>query len=130
MEMPGMKLESVQGNITIIEFPLLLKYNLVRGSQWNLFSTAGISSYSLAGETNNYQLLVNGTRQNMVSNYENGSRYFAAAVDLGLGYELRTSERLRLRLEPYLKIPLRGIGVGTVPVQSMGAHMGLTYGFH
>jgi len=129
MEMPGMKLESLLGNITIIEVPLVVKYNLTRGANGKLFTTAGISSYMLIDETNNYSLLVNGTRQNMVSNYDNASKYFAAAAALSVGYQHKVGQRLQLRLQPYLKIPIRGIGVGTVPVQSMGAHIGVTYTF-
>jgi Outer membrane protein beta-barrel domain len=129
MDMPGMKLESLEGKSTLLEIPVKLKYNIVRKRKWNVFSTAGISSYILANEKNNYALVVNGTRQNMISNYENVSRYLAAAIDLSLGYELKASQRLRLRLQPYLQIPLKGIGVGSIPVQSMGLHVGVTHSF-
>jgi hypothetical protein len=129
MEMPGMKLESLEGKSRLVEIPLKLKYNIVRKRSWNVFSTAGLSSYVLNNERNNYLLLVNGTRQNMVSNYENASRYFAAAVDVSIGYELKASPRLRLRLQPYLQLPLKGIGVGSIPVKSMGLHAGIIRSF-
>ena len=129
MQMPGMKIVSLQGNSTVIEVPLKVKYNVVVKEEWNLFSSAGISSYLLSNERNNYLLLVNGTRQNMISNYENKSRYFAAAVDISLGFELKAGNKLRLRVQPYLQVPLKGIGVGSMPVQSMGLHAGFTHTF-
>jgi hypothetical protein len=129
LEMPGMKLESLEGKSTLFEIPLKLKYNIVHKRTWNVFSTAGLSSYVMSNENNNYQLVVNGTRQNMLSNYENVSKYFAAAVDLSVGYEFKPNRRLRLRLQPYLQLPLKGIGVGSIPVQSMGVHAGIIRSF-
>jgi len=129
MEMPGMKLESLEGKSTLLEIPLKLKYNVIRHRNWNVFSTAGLSSFVLSDEKNNYQLVINGVRQNMTSNYKNSSKYFAAVVDLSVGYELKASERLRLRLQPYLQVPLKGIGVGSIPVKSMGVHAGITRNF-
>ncbi|MGB8195129.1 MAG: outer membrane beta-barrel protein [Chitinophagaceae bacterium] len=127
MEMPGMKLESLEGKSRLLEIPVKLKYNVIRKRKWNVFSTAGLSSYVLTHEKNNYLLTVNGSQQNMISNYEKASKYFAAAVDVSLGYELKASPRLRLRLQPYLQIPLKGMGVGSVSVQSIGVHAGITH---
>lgn len=127
MEMPGMKLESLEGSSNMLEIPLKLRYDVIQKRSWNVFSTAGISSYILTNEKNNYLLVVNGVRQNMISKYEKNSKYFAGAVGLSVGYEYKASPRLRLRLQPYLQIPLKGMGVGSIPVQSMGVHAGITY---
>ena len=91
----------------------------------NIFSSAGISSYLLTSEKNDYLTLVNGTEQSMAGSYKKACRYFAATFDLSIGYEHTLGTTTRLRIEPYLQIPLKGIGVGSMPVKSAGLHIGL-----
>jgi hypothetical protein len=126
MDMPGMKVVSLEGSCTVLEIPLKLKYGIVTRNKMTLFSSAGISSYMMINEKNNYLLRqLNGTQQSMIASYDERCRYFAATVDLSIGCQHTLGKSTNLRIEPYLQLPLKGIGVGTIPVKSAGMHIGV-----
>jgi hypothetical protein len=121
----SMKVLSLEGSSAVIEVPVKLKYDLLQKNKVSLFTSAGVSSYILTNEKNKYRALLNGTEQSITSSYKKGSRYFAAAVDLSVGYERKIGKFTSIRIEPYLQIPLKGIGVGAMPVMSSGLHFGI-----
>ena len=83
-------------------------------------------SYLLTNEENEYILLVNGAEMNVTSTYPDASKYFASAIDISFGYEYFFNPLTSLRIEPYVQIPLKGIGVGSMRVMSSGIHAGFT----
>ena len=46
---------------------------------------------------------------------------------MGLGYEWKAGNGLNLRVNPYLQIPLKTIGMGSMPVVSTGIYLGLYF---
>jgi hypothetical protein len=126
LQMPGKEVVSLQGSTTIIEVPLNVKYDWLRRSRSSFFSSAGLISYFLTNEKNDYVLLVNGAEMNMTTSYTDASRYVAAAVNLAAGYEVH-HKKLAIRLQPYIQVPMKGIGVGTMRVMSTGLHFGVFY---
>jgi hypothetical protein len=130
MEMPGMKVLSLEGSCAVLEIPLRAKYTVFAQRKSAIFSTAGISSYLMMNEKNNYLISTSGTQQSMVASYDERCRYFAATIDVSVGYEHTLGTRTNLRIAPYLQLPMKGIGVGTLPVKSAGVHIGITRSFH
>jgi hypothetical protein len=124
--MPMKKVLSLEGSSTIIEIPLDVKYNFLPRKRSNFFATAGLMSYLLTDEKNDYILLVNGAEMNTTTRYTEASRYFAAALNVSAGYEVHLRNSFSLRINPYVQMPLRGIGVGTMRVMSTGIHFGVT----
>ncbi|MEP6845933.1 MAG: hypothetical protein ABI861_08010, partial [Panacibacter sp.] len=126
----GMNVLSLEGSSSTLEIPLKIRYNVIQKKKSNIFSSAGITSYVLINEKNNYLTQLNGTKQNILSSYKKSSGYFAAAINLSLGYEYKTGKKSSIRVEPYAQIPLKGIGVGALPVMSAGVHVGFTLSPH
>lgn len=126
----GMKVLSLEGSSAVIEIPLKVKYNVLHKNKASVFSSAGISSYIVTNEKNTYHAILNSTEQYITSSYKKGTGYFAAAVDLSLGYEKKIGKSTSIRIEPYLQIPLKGIGVGSMPVITTGLHIGITNLLH
>jgi hypothetical protein len=124
---PNMTLMSLKGNSKIIEIPVKFKYDFINNGRNNLFSAAGITSYLLTKETNNYHAMVNGSPQDMDKSYNDVTNYTAATFYFSAGYEHRILKRNKIRIEPFLQIPLKGIGVGKMPVTSTGLHLGITW---
>ncbi len=121
----GMEIVSLEGSTGVLEIPVKFKYNFWQKKNNHIFSSAGITSYIITHEKNNYLLLINGAQQNMVSSYKNKSRSFAAAFDISMGYEHKIGKFNYMRIEPYVQIPLKGMGVGSIPVMSSGLRIGL-----
>ena len=126
----GMKVLSLDGSSAVFEIPVKIKYNLPGKSNSNFYSIAGISTYIISNEFNKYRVVTNGTEQNITGTYNNSSRYLAAALDLSLGYQSKIGSFGSIRIEPYVQMPLKGIGVGSLPVMTAGLHIGFTRLIH
>ena len=69
--------------------------------------------------------MMNGTENKMFGSYSENKKYFAATVDVSFGYERKLGGS-HIKLQPYLQLPVRGIGVGDLPIKSAGMRVGLT----
>ena len=83
----GMEVMNLKGSSSFVQIPLKFKYDVLRKKNATVFSSAGISSYIITDEENDYLTLLNGTEQQMKGSYKNVSKYFAATVDVSAGYE-------------------------------------------
>lgn len=126
----GTELIEVHGSSRILEVPLHLRYDLLIKHNHRLFTTAGFSSYIMTEENNQYYTLLNGIQGKLDGSYKKDRRYFAASVDLGLGYEKDIGKKSHIRFEPYLQLPIRKIGIGHLPVKSAGFRIVLTRSVH
>jgi hypothetical protein len=122
----GMEILSLEGNNLVLEIPVKLKYDFFYRNKRNIFISAGITSYIKTHERNNYLVMMNGLQQSMISSYKNKSRSLAATFDISIGYEQKISKSNHIRIEPYLQIPLKGMGVGSMSMISTGFRLGLT----
>lgn len=120
---PDMKIMSLEGSSSLFEIPLHLQYTGWSHRKSSLFAAAGFSSYLMTKEENFYHTMINGTASEMTGNYDDKSKYVAVTADFSLGYEYHIGKS-RFRLAPYLNIPLKGIGVGSMPVLSTGIRIG------
>lgn len=128
--MQGMDLLSLEGNNQVLEIPLRLKYDFLQRNKGNLFSSAGITSYVSTYEKNNYLVFMNGAQQTMISSYKNKSRTLASTLELSAGYEHNTGKLMTIRIEPYIQVPLKGMGVGSMHMKSSGIRLGITRFFN
>ena len=118
-----MKVLSLQGSSNLYQVPVAIKYDIVHRKASNFFSTAGISSYILTKEKNDYQTSVNGVQQSMKGMYKNVSAGLASSIDMSIGYEHTIRKGADIRIQPYLQIPLKGMGMGSMQVLSAGMHI-------
>lgn len=118
----GMQILSLSGNCSVFEVPLKLNYNILNNRTAIVFLSAGLSSYLLLSESNSYKTLLNGSINDMTGSYKNTIFYPAATADISIGFEKKLQKGNKLRLEPYLQLPLNGIGVGAMKVTSAGVH--------
>jgi hypothetical protein len=81
-------------------------------------------------ENNHYNVMMNGAEQPMHGSYKTDKMYYAATFDLGAGFEKDISSNKHLRIEPYLQLPVNGIGVGKLYVKTLGIKVGLTRSKH
>jgi len=130
-KMPAnMQVVSLEGSSAVFEIPVKVRYRVTAGNKNYFTFSAGLSSYMLTNEKNDYRLLVSGVQQNMTSNYKTTHSYINASVNLSAGYETKISKYSSVRIEPYLKIPLKGIGVGSMHVMSTGLQIAVTRQSH
>ena len=126
----GMDMLEVHGSSQIIEIPVHVRYDFALKKAHRFYSLAGFSSYILTEENNQYDYMLNGTQGKMSSTYEQNQTYFASCIDFALGYEKNLGYKTRLRIEPYIQLPVDGIGVGHLLVKSAGLRFGITNALH
>lgn len=117
----------VDGYCNMFEVPLQVRYNVRRQKSRTWFATAGATSYLMQKEDYDYKYKRYNDYYSGNKVYNKSSRVWMAAGSLSLGLEQRLAKNTSLRLEPYLKIPLRGVGVGQLPLTSTGLLAGITY---
>ncbi|UCS93010.1 PorT family protein [Echinicola marina] len=118
----------VEGDCYVLDIPLNIRFYAINGPMDRWYASAGLSSYLMLKEK--YQL-INGY-SSYYPNYENlevnnKNQHFFQVLNLSMGYERRLSEKLSIQVEPYLKLPLNGVGEGQVSLKSAGALIGLKY---
>ena len=120
-----MKIVSLEGKNMVWEIPVKTRFEFLKNEKGNFFSAAGITSYILTHEKNKYLVTVNGSQSTMISSYRNMSNSVASTLDLSAGYEHRIDNQKQIRIEPYVQVPIRGMGVGSMPMISAGVRIGI-----
>jgi len=120
------KIVNVDGNCHMTEFPLNVKYDFKSNRKSNWFAVAGISSYFMSKEDYKYRYQSNGWQGEKSVSVNDASQIWASVMNLSLGYNRNIRNLGALRLEPYVKIPFRNIGIGNLPVTSVGVYLVFT----
>ena len=124
----GMDLMSLNSNLGFLEIPLKAKWDLLNNKRSNVFASAGLTSALLLKEHNSYNAMVNGVPEKLIGNYQAMSEYFAAFLYVSAGYEKQLANRAVLRFEPYLQLPLRAVGQGSMSVLGAGLNVSVILG--
>ena len=120
------KVMEVKGTSKVLEIPVHLRYDFFNKKDHRYFSSAGFSSYILTKESNQYRTSLNGIESMMYGTYKKNRSYFAASLDLAVGYEKNFGKKNNIRFQPYIQLPVKGIGVGNLHVMSTGVHIAIT----
>ncbi len=121
---------SINGSCNMIEIPINVRYRFPSNKnnhQWT--AAAGTSSYLMTKEYYDYSAIANGEDQRGEFTHYPSSKHLFATVNLSTGYEIKISNTLSLRAEPYFKIPMKGIGTGNLRMSSTGINLGITKSF-
>ncbi len=123
----GKPLQYVNGTCNMWEIPLNIRYNFNPGSKITWFATTGLSTYFMTKQQYNYEFQYNGGaswNENWTTTAP--SNYLFSVINISGGFEQRIGSIGNLRIEPYLRIPLSGIGAGKLPIMSAGLNVGIT----
>ena len=122
----GMIINDLESRSSLIEIPVKAKYDFFRKRNSNFFIAGGVSSYIMTTEKNKYNVTMNGTHEKVSGVYEKNNYGIPAVANFSFGFEQSISRIVNIRVEPFLKVPLRGMGVGRLPVTSAGLQVGIT----
>ena len=118
---PTYTLTSVNAECKIFEVPLIVNYNFIQRKKGNLFGVVGISSILMNREEYHYHYTDSwGRYQYGAKTYEKENNHYFSVVTLAAGYERKLNNILSISAEPYVKLPLSGIGAGKIKLNSTG----------
>ncbi|HEV2832225.1 MAG TPA: hypothetical protein VGW31_09630 [Hanamia sp.] len=114
-------LEYIEADCKIYEVPLILNYNFSRSAKHLWFGSAGISSYFMKREDYDY-FSKNALGQNSYDSYsiKNKNQHYFASIRVSAGYEKKLGNSISITTEPYLSLPIDGIGYGKVKLYGAG----------
>ncbi|PAU93828.1 hypothetical protein CK503_09140 [Aliifodinibius salipaludis] len=115
------------GRCLLIDIPISLKYNLMHFHNSKLFVTGGASSYIMLNEDYQFQYNSYSTGQQQRWQERTGTRHWMSNAVLSLGYEMDLRKNISLRVEPFIKVPMREVGWGNVKLYSMGSFISVNY---
>jgi hypothetical protein len=119
----SMKILAVNGQFTLLELPLKTKYDFALKKKSNLFVSTGILSNVYLKELNNYLTDMNGIQEYHVGLYKEVSYSWGCLVSVSAGYEYGIGKSRTIRLEPFIEIPIKKVGMGNMSVLSTGINV-------
>ncbi len=123
------KLKNVEGNCSMWEIPVNVRYDLSYNDKRRWFASTGLSTYLMDKEYYDIYFTYNGNPNYPPYPYDSdtNSNYFFSIWNLSAGMERSLGKHFSIQAEPYLKIPLKGLGAGTMRMTSYGVLFTLKY---
>jgi hypothetical protein len=119
--MSAVTFDNIVAKCKVIEVPLSIGYTVVSNKKTNGYITAGTSAYFMKKEE--YQFYFkngSGNDTTRSANFSNNSNHYFSSLNLSAGIEQTITNKLSLIAEPFVKVPLKGIGFGKVKLYSGG----------
>ena len=126
-------IEFVNASANVIDIPLNLRYNYFSDGNSTFFINGGFSSYIMKKENFDYYChYYNGgfQYQGWIRPQQPSSlqkNYLFSILNLSAGFETSINNSFSFQFEPYMKLPLKGIGFGKVDLSSYGINMSVKY---
>jgi hypothetical protein len=115
-------LQKVDADCKVYEIPLSLSYHPVRSEKQQWFASAGISSLLMKKEVYNYYYkpVASGPVVSSTWTISGKNKHYFSVLTLSGGYQRKVSGTVSILIEPYIKMPLAGVGYGKIKLNSTG----------
>ena len=109
------------------EIPVNVRYDVSFNDKRRWFVSTGLSTYLMDKE--NYDMYYSANGNPYSSNWpsDSNSSYFFSIWNLSAGMERSLGRHFSIQAEPYLKVPLKGLGKGNMRMDSYGILFTLKY---
>jgi hypothetical protein len=98
------------GYCNMFEIPVNIKYDISTRKKHTWFATTGLSSYLMNKEYYQFEYIMNGWEGSGSAPYYHTTQDWFSVFNLSAGYELKTGNKTNIRIEPYFKATLNGVG--------------------
>lgn len=121
--------DEVYGSCDILDWPILVRYDVLRTKGSTIFLNGGISSYRMVDEKYEYTFATE--NPGAVSGWESHEPvdYSFSIGNISVGYERQLSQNVSIQIEPYLKLPFKAIGWSNIDLHTTGVYFSVRYTF-
>ncbi|MFD3001821.1 hypothetical protein ACFS7Z_15715 [Pontibacter toksunensis] len=112
--------ESIDATCMVLDIPLNLQYQVHAWDKNIIAIQAGLSSYIMLKENYTYNYNSGYGRYSKSVKYANEYLHLFGVQNVSVSYARRISPALSVGVEPFIKVPLTGIGAGHVKLSSAG----------
>ncbi len=113
-------LEEIYADCKVNEIPIILNYSFNENKKHAWFASAGLSSYFMKRETYTYHIKTLAGFQDKTYTIRGENKHYLSSLRISAGYEKTLNKNISFTAEPYLNLPLSGIGYGKVKLKSAG----------
>jgi hypothetical protein len=114
-------LVNIQADCDVYEIPVSVYYNFKAAKNHNWLVGASLSSLLMKKEAYDYQYKTPaGQTYNYITTINNENKHYFSVLTLSGGYQYKLNDRIAFVAEPYVKVPLAGIGEGKIKLNSTG----------
>jgi len=119
----------VDADCIVLDVPLNVNYTFLKRRNFSVGVNSGLSSYFMLNEKYKYFTGPQGGAQK-VSELEikNQNQHIFGVANLSLSFERRITNSLSFGVQPFIKLPLTGIGNGNARLKSTGVAFSLNLG--
>jgi len=115
---PGYEVKKVDAVCSVLDVPVNVNYTFLRKQQNTLSGTLGVSNYFMLKENYDYYYANNYPGKKM--EFSNENQHYIAILNVALTWQHPVSKHISLGVQPYAKIPFKGVGYGEVKLYSAG----------
>jgi len=120
--------EEMDATCDVLDIPINVRYYFSANTKSRFFGSTGLSSYVMLSE--DYYYRYDGYPDPGVMDswhVKNENQHYFGVYNLSLGYQKALGIRWFLEIEPFVKLPLSGIGFGKVDLWSTGSMFSIKY---
>jgi hypothetical protein len=117
----------VLADCRMLDIPINVDYQLFNKNRNKISVGTGLSSYIMLRENYTYQYADPNARGPRSYAIASPGKYFFGVVNLQATYKRQINSKVDLSLQPYVKLPLGGVGASKVRLQSAGVAVGVSW---
>jgi hypothetical protein len=108
----------INGEANLYELPFTLRYDYAQNEKTKFFANAGLSSYFIIKQTSIY--FSDRTPLALERIDDSQMNYWFNVANLSLGFETDMGKGFSFQVEPFVKLPLKNMGIENVKLNSYG----------
>ncbi len=122
------KISGIDASCNILEIPLQISYSLFQNKNNHIKLSSGLSSYLMLKEEYNFKYTPQSGYKDYLLVKNNANQHYLSVLNLAASYHIKPkSANIQWAIEPYVKLPLGGVGEGNVRLKSSGISLNMTY---
>lgn len=120
---------NIDASCNVLEIPLQLSVPVHSWKNKSIALSGGLSSYLMLKEKYLFEYTPESDVNDFLLTKTNANQSYFGVASLSARYTFKpTHQNIRFGLEPYVKLPLGGVGEGKVKLKSSGISLTMTYG--
>lgn len=117
---PQLSSTRVYADCNVLDIPLNLNFDIAHRHRSTWFATVGASSYLMLSETYDYTYPPHEYGYPKKITIHNQNRHMLGIGNVSVGYRRRVNSTFSISVQPFVKVPLTGIGNGNLKLYSTG----------
>ncbi len=119
----------IEASCNVIEIPINFRLDMISTNKNKVFMSTGLSTYFMAEENYIFTYNFEGPSALPGMNLRGENKHLFSIYNLSIGFQRRLSDRFGIEIEPYIKVPVGGVGVWDVNLTSSGSFVTARYFF-